>query len=204
MKRTIEIGGYNTFQQPRTVRRQKGKAAEGGGVAILVRKGIPTRQGETYSGKVTEKISVHVSQTAGPEIHIVNIYRPPIGGGDDTRKEDFVVGDLQEGENVLTMGDIINLHHEAWSAFATQSEGGRKVMTWVAETERIIWNDPRKPTWQRNIQRSSPDIVIGQPRWPRKWKLLEGWVSDHRPVMTEVPYEKTTEQKAARKVLQWQ
>eukprot|EP01064_Diplonema_japonicum_P035913 TRINITY_DN7911_c0_g1_i2.p1 TRINITY_DN7911_c0_g1~~TRINITY_DN7911_c0_g1_i2.p1 ORF type:complete len:131 (+),score=20.62 TRINITY_DN7911_c0_g1_i2:57-449(+) len=111
--------------------------------------------GDTYTKRVTEKISVLISQKNGPDIHIVNLYRPPLNGGDDTRTEDFTAEDLHDGDNVLTVGDI-NLHHKTWSAHMTEDAGGTKINDWIAERGRVVWNNPDEATRVMKAQRSSP------------------------------------------------
>lgn len=181
----ITLEGWTTYQQNRTVARGTGQAI-GGGVAILVREGLTVKKTEALKGKVTEMITVTLSQQEAGDLTIANVYRPPTGGKDDKREDDFSTDLLPYGEDAVIVGDF-NLHHASWDAKGKAEHGGRQLHRWMTEHQMAPWNDPNQST-RVGGSATSPDIAICPADWPRSWRILENWNSDHSPMLLVIPF----------------
>ena len=184
----VHISGYRTFLRKRTVKRGDGSLDSGGGIATLVRSSIKAKI-VFSSMRVTERLDVRCTGHRGTHVTIANVYRPGgVGKGKkDTRKDDFDAEDLPHGRDVFIAGDF-NLHDPLWDGYANPCPKGRKLANWLQTSDMHCWNNPRECTFASGEQRSSPDLVISSTAHEPKWRVLNCWGSDHRPVQFTIPF----------------
>lgn len=135
------------------------KGRHGGGVLVLVSVNIETTATElpptTFVAAGDDATEVAAVRLGG--VHFVNVYRPPIGGKDDERKDLFTMERMPTSDAVIA-GDF-NAHHNAWDAIQREDRWGRKIAEWIAAHGQLL-NGDHHPTWfnSAEVGRSTPDI----------------------------------------------
>ena len=149
----IVAPGWQVFRRDRTMPVTRGEEARGGGLLVLVRRGLAAgildvRESDDAAGCVTamERLDVTVGRPGLPTLHLCVIYRPPVGSARaDTRPTAFPVQSFPTGPHVLLVGDF-NAHHECWDSFVPRDAVGDTLRGWCAEEGMHAWNDPLIPT----------------------------------------------------------
>ena len=106
----FQVRGYNTIRKDRTRGRRDGPIT-GGGVATLVREGLPYRsmdqQTTAANDETTDALLVEVGDRQR-KLKILNTYVPPIrqGTGRDDRTQNFTPDHWPSDPNVLICGDV--------------------------------------------------------------------------------------------------
>ncbi|KAJ9440853.1 putative RNA-directed DNA polymerase from transposon X-element [Diplonema papillatum] len=185
-KPTPFVPGYVTY------RRDRPGHKKGGGLLILVKSSICSRQIEELdfgADGMMECLGVELDRVNLPKLKLYNVYRPPEEGAS------LNMGPLVGDEHVVISGDL-NTRHPSWCPSGKSNAAGVTLHEWLTLRQTTVWNDPGTPT--RDESKTSPDVTISaaHPHAVCNWRTIESWGSDHRTLIFEVPrgYEHKREQ----------
>lgn len=184
-----ELPGYNVYERARTQPvTESNSETRGGGLLTFVHSSRTVLcRAEMNFGEdtTTEGISITLRRELLPPLTIHNVYRAPVGGGNDVRPREFNTEALPSEEFDVICGDI-NAHHPKWSE-RTRCPNGKRLHDWLGPNSM---KSNLKP-WQHTMVafKSSPDVVITSTSVTplRCEPLEESWGSDHRPILIELP-----------------
>lgn len=178
----------SVHRTPNGVRR-----GHGGGVMTLEAKALETEVREVdarpyfaVEDEVTEAVVIDIAETK-----IFNVYRPPLGGKKDPRRDLFTLEHIPTS-GVIVAGDL-NAHHGMWDPLCrVNDKHGVHIHKWIVETHARLLNDSGRPTYfdASNVGRSTPDLVIASPDVQAsevQFAQCLGWdASDHTPMKFDV------------------
>ena len=207
--RALSFPGYAVFTHKRCVPRSHShNVYRGGGIATVVKSSLSAHKHYTSTDTTQERLDVRITDTHTSFL-VVNVYDPPIGGGQDTRsRSSHPPTPLPHGDNIIVAGDF-NAHHPLWDSNHASTADGERLVEWASLHCMKVWNDPDTPTFikdtQTSQQRSSPDVMFTHDTWADagSWEVLGDWGSDHVPQLLTLHTQITTNKHTPRKQWQW-
>ena len=168
---------YNVFIKNRMNQR-------GGGVAILVKKSIPTYQKKTPPTYKIESVGVTIKH-GKQNIDIISAYCPH---GDCDKDEIFQLMETT-GEHAIIAGDF-NAYHNRWEEPCTQNRAGAAIDAALGEEHRFIVSTPKNLGTRRGANRiSTIDLTLTTATITSLTKIKRGptdWDSDHFPLIIDL------------------
>lgn len=176
----ISFKGYKTYQQNANMQNNRAH----GGIAILVRDNIPTKEIPVHTELQAIQLEIKLSRT----LHIINIYLP-----DQTWRKEQLLPILQNPmNNSIVVGDF-NCHNPMWGSNHTSTKG--KILEEIITESPMILLNNGDPTYLNSgsgsmscidLSFATPDIYS-----ELNWNITEDLHhSDHFPIKIEIEIQK--------------
>jgi len=181
----LKVRGFEVIRKDRN----RGANGRGGGLVCLVREDWKYREvecGVPGDGGV-EVLGVDVFDDKKRVWHFVNVYVPPVNSRVVELSGIEGMCDMSEGS--WFVGGDWNAHNICWDPFVEGDERGEMVMEWLDERGLVVLNDGTASRKERGSGRPSvPDVtaVSGGMRNECRWEVVEGFTSDHFPIVVTV------------------
>ena len=177
--KSLFVQGYSVFHQPRLG--PDGSLSPGGGVAVLVKKGI-TATTISAGGLPVESLGVKITMRGSPPLIVVSAYSPPKASDLSS-----LTSLLHRSEPTVVAGDL-NAKHTAWGCHSTNPKG--KALLRLACRHGLTIEAPSEATHYPGDLRKRPDIldvfVTRGVHASGDARVLCELSSDHRPVLLEL------------------
>ena len=187
----LELPGYHVVRKDWTRGRREG--IQGGGVATLVREGIPFRCLDLTCVAPNDDTTyiTAVQLCVGARLTLINAYVPPIRGGGkaDNWVQRFNPDYWPTDSRTFIFTDL-NGHGGSWDPLVTEDELGRAVDDWCS-THSFVAASTGEATRQNRAPpytRSTPDVTLHHARWTGRvnWKPAVEMSSDHLPIIVDI------------------
>ena len=172
------------------VQHRAANPSHSGGVAVLVRRGLPHRRLDGLDlppGAALESLAVEVCAPGAPAVKLLNVYRPPVRGGvGDARDGSLHLGSWPVGRDWLVFADANG--HGYWDPAREPDEVGEVLEDWLDGEGWACLNSGAATRVSPSGVSSSPDVTLGHGRWLGRvdWRVAETIGSDHLPIVVDV------------------
>ena len=196
--RKFKQPGYSVIRRDRKISRSGNQnQILGGGVATLVKEGLPYKVIEedlTYStDDCTEYLTVRIFPSVEHPITLVNVYIIPIKNiTEDVRTQDFNPINWPDDEDRLYIGDM-NGHSPLWDDNQPKDDIGEIIEDWITDNNFNVGNTGEATRINPGTGgRSAPDLCLFNSTWSNKitWKMAGDLGSDHSTIETTIKVKK--------------
>ena len=169
--RTPPTPGFAALRRDRTIHRG-GNAQPQGGLATLVREGLPYEAIEIGlpGGACLELqgVKVYTNTKTKTAVNIFNIYRPPVRTNNerDQRDASLHTASWPSDQRSFVMGDING--HGTWDSSRGEDEVGREVDDWMADNTWTAFKTGGPTRLGAHGEGTAPDITIGHACWANR------------------------------------